>query len=204
MRLMDTWTHLDCSMKIEKWTLSDASSSRATKKNLSASSSIQWTRLNDDNELVINMSRWSKIEMRPLTMPKFLYKLTCWRKNCSWIFQTNKYVETTQSWNLLFSTSSRIIFTFEECLKSRFGGESQTKSPLERWNSFSKLQNKKPLIWQLIGSFWARLWVRLRVFLLIFLHVVYILMLNGRLIKLQIILDFLSLQERNFFLDFNP
>ena len=49
MHLMDTLTHLNRSMKIKWWTLSDASSSLAMWKNLSASSSIKRTRLNDDD-----------------------------------------------------------------------------------------------------------------------------------------------------------
>ena len=76
---MDTWTHLDHSMKIKRWTLSDASSSRATWKNLSASLSIKRTRLNDD-DLQTNVESEPLIkdeETHPLVVPKFLYKLTC-------------------------------------------------------------------------------------------------------------------------------
>ena len=76
---MDTWTHLDHSMKIKRWTLSDASSSHVTWKNLSTSSSIEGTQINDDDsrtsiqfELLIEDE-----EMHPTVTLKFLYKLTC-------------------------------------------------------------------------------------------------------------------------------
>ena len=49
--LMDTCTHLDRSMKIKRWTLSNASS-RATWENLSASSSIEWIRIKDDDSRI--------------------------------------------------------------------------------------------------------------------------------------------------------
>ena len=49
---MDTWTHLHHSMKIEPWTLSNASSSRATRQNLGASSLIEQKRLKDDNSRI--------------------------------------------------------------------------------------------------------------------------------------------------------
>ena len=48
---IDTWTHLDYSL-IEWWTLSDASSSHVMWKNLSASSLIERTQLNNDDSRI--------------------------------------------------------------------------------------------------------------------------------------------------------
>ena len=79
MHSIDTWTHLDHSMKIKRWTLSDASSSHMMWQNQSASQSIERTWLNDDNS-------WTNIQYKLLIedeethrtiAPNFLYKLTC-------------------------------------------------------------------------------------------------------------------------------
>ena len=46
---MDTWLHLACLMKIKEQSLDDASSSRATWQNQSASSLIKHTRINGED-----------------------------------------------------------------------------------------------------------------------------------------------------------
>ena len=85
-----------------------------------------------------------------------------------WSYQT---VYSSNSMNILISSSSRLIYASGECLKSRFNRNNREKSSLECQNLSSKSQNEKPLIWQSFGSFRARLQVRLHVFLLIFCHV---------------------------------
>ena len=79
MHPMETWTHLEGSMKIKWWMLSNASSSHAMWQNLSASSSIEQTQFNNkywqtnvQSELLIKDE-----EMHPTVTPKFFYKLTC-------------------------------------------------------------------------------------------------------------------------------
>ena len=84
MYSMDTLTHINYSTKIKGSTLSNASSSHATWKNLSTSSSIISTQLNDnDSRTDVQFEHLIKDEdMHPLVAPKFLYKLTCsLRKN---------------------------------------------------------------------------------------------------------------------------
>ena len=46
---MDSWNHLNRSMKIKRWTQSNTSSSRTTWQNFGASSLIERTRLKDDD-----------------------------------------------------------------------------------------------------------------------------------------------------------
>ena len=66
-------------MKIKWEVLHDISSSRATWKNLSTSSSIEWTRLNG-NDLHPNISSESLIEdeeAHRMFMPNFAYIYAC-------------------------------------------------------------------------------------------------------------------------------
>ena len=79
MHPMGTWTHLDRSMKNKWWTLSKVSSSHAMWKNLSASSSIEQTRFNnDDSQTDIQFEPLIKDEeTHPTVAPKFLDILTC-------------------------------------------------------------------------------------------------------------------------------
>ena len=95
------------------------------------------------------------------------------------------------------SSSSTLLSASWECSKSRFGGDSQKKSPLECQTSFSKLQNENSRIRPLIESFRAQFQVRLRVFLLIYLPVALDFNFESyiRLI-LDLIFVFLSLRDR--------
>ena len=77
MRAMDTWTHRDRSMKIERSTSNDASSSHAMWKNLDGSSWIGHTRLKEvdlpndiQSELLIKDET-----THPTVTPKFSYKI---------------------------------------------------------------------------------------------------------------------------------
>ena len=56
MRPMDTWFHHDRPMKMERTTLNDTSSSRATWYNLDALSWIEQTRIKDVNSWIVVLS----------------------------------------------------------------------------------------------------------------------------------------------------
>ena len=73
------WTHLKCSMKIKRRTLSDASSSCATRQNMSVASSIKQTRLNDNNShpRVSSKPLIEDEEPNPTATAHLAYKYTC-------------------------------------------------------------------------------------------------------------------------------
>ena len=75
--------------------------------------------------------------------------------------RANRIVYTIQSENHLIYNSYRLISASKECLKWRIGWKNRKKSHLKCQTLFSKLQNEKPWIGKLIGSFRARLRVRL-------------------------------------------
>ena len=82
-----------------------------------------------------------------MVVPKFLNKLRVLGRKMTFGSDSRNYVVwTTQSLNLLLSSSSRLIYASRECLKSRFCGENGKKSLLECQTLFSKSQNEKPLI----------------------------------------------------------
>ena len=88
----------------------------------------------------------------------------------SWIMLTDRTFWKSQSLNLLFSSSSRLIFASKECLKSRFHQKNRENSLLELWISISKTWNEIPLIRRSNKSFQAQFCVKLCVFLLTFFH----------------------------------
>ena len=76
---MDMWTHLECSMKIKRQILSNASSSRAMWQNLCAPSSIERKQLNgnDSHPSVSSKPLIEDDEPNPTAMPNLAYKYTC-------------------------------------------------------------------------------------------------------------------------------
>ena len=83
----------------------------------------------------------------------------------TWFLDVWSYrcVYSSQSMNIVISSSSRLIYASGECLKWSFYQNNREKWPLECQNLSSKSWNKKPLIWKSIGSFWVWLQVRLHV-----------------------------------------
>ena len=129
---------------IEPIRLCDASSSRMTWQNMSSPSSIRRIWLNDD-DLYLSVSSKLLIEdqlsiQRPCPILS-IYMLLWWCKPFLGV-SINRYVWTSQSLNLLFSSSFRLIYASDECLKSRFRWENRKNLSLELWIFF--FQNKKP------------------------------------------------------------
>ena len=77
MHPMNTLTHRDCSMKIERLISNDTSSSRATWRNLDASTYIEWMWLkDDDSQIDIQSEPLIKDEtMHRTVVPKFAYRI---------------------------------------------------------------------------------------------------------------------------------
>ena len=82
---------------------------------------------------------------------------------------SNRTVYTSQSLNLLLSSSLRSIFSSKKFLKVKFCGQNMENSLLKCQRSSSKSQNEKPLISHSIGSFQVLSPNRIHAFLLIFL-----------------------------------
>ena len=75
---MDAWTHLERAMKIKRRTLSNASSSRTTRKNMSVPSLMKRMRLNGNNKhpSVSSEPLIEDEELNPKAMPNLAYKYT--------------------------------------------------------------------------------------------------------------------------------
>ena len=96
------------------------------------------------------------------------------RRTCSRFFI--KFSLYTQSFCVpLVSNCSQLISAPFECVNFNFDRKKWKKSSLELQTSSSEIQNEKPCIWRLIGSFRRLIWVRLFVFILRFHHLVLIL-----------------------------
>ena len=89
-----------------------------------------------------------------------------------------KFIVCSQSNRVPFvSLCSQLISASIGCLISNFDRKNWKKSSLELHFCLQKIQNEKPCIRRLIGSFRRLIWVRLFVFILIFHHLVLILRL---------------------------
>ena len=105
---------------------------------------------------------------------RFYKNRSSWQKNCSRFFI--KFSVYTQSFRVpLVSFCSQLISAPFECVNFNFDWKKWKKSSLELQTSSSEIQNEKPCIRRLIGSFRRLIWVRLFVFILIFHHLVLIL-----------------------------
>ena len=131
--------------------------------NLDAPIIIRRRRLNDDNSHPRNSSEpLIEDELPNLTAtPIFcLFILSLWRKMYSLMFRLIELFRHISPWISCYLHILNSFLPPKSSWKWDFTQELGDLPP-KHWNSFSKSQNKKPLIRRLIGSFWARFSVRL-------------------------------------------
>ena len=133
----DVWQHCGCSQKIKQWALYDDSYTHNGVAKI-------WTLHHEFNKhdlttlirlQAFHMSRRLKINRQikePSPRLAYLYFLS-FMENIFLDVSINWSFWTSQSLNLLLSSSSRLIFACKECLKWRFCWVRRNNFPLEIW-----------------------------------------------------------------------